>query len=373
MLFNKKLKSEGKCVVIGRCAWYNKIKLIFVKVYAMYQDYSQNQYYAPAWLDAKRTFSRFGLALAAFFIAAYAVIFAAEVVLMLFFPAAIENPVTLAVLNAVSMYVIAFPVYYIIIFRLERRARMRLPMKAREFIGFFCVAQLFMLVGARIGDATSGIVGRIFGTDPNNATSDMITSWPMPVILVTVVIIGPLFEELIFRKLMIDRLSIYGDKIAIIVSAVAFGLFHGNLFQFFYSMMLGLLLGYMYVKTGKMRYPYLMHAVINFFGSIVPLSIQPYLEELQELVAKTELNEVVDMSRYATCTLVVFAYLALQLIFVLAGAIILLKNLRRIRIDPYRRVDIPKGTRFSTVALNIGAMLYLLVCCAIFAMSLFLV
>lgn len=336
----------------------------------MYENYNQSQYYAPDWLDAKRTFSRFGLALTAFFIAAYAVVFAAEVVLMIFFPAAVDNPITMAVLNAISMYVVAFPVYYILVFRLDRRERMRLPMHLKEFIGFFCVAQLFMQIGARIGDAISAAVGDFLGITPNNDTAELITSWPLPVILLTAVIIGPLFEELIFRKLMLDRLSIYGDKIAIIVSAIAFGLFHGNLFQFFYSMMLGLLLGYMYVKTGKLRYPYLMHMAVNFFGSIVPISVQPYLDELNELVAKMELNEAIDMSRYGVCTAVVLAYLAFQLILIAAGAIILIKNARRIRIDPYRRVDIPRGTRFSTVTFNIGTMLYLLVSCALFAMSL---
>ena len=50
-----------------------------------------------------------------------------------------------------------------------------------------------------------------------------------------------------FRKLIIDRMSIYGDKLAIIVSSIAFGLFHGNFYQIFYATLIGFILGYVLV------------------------------------------------------------------------------------------------------------------------------
>ena len=342
----------------------------------MYQDYNQNQYYAPTWHDARKTFSRVGLALTAFFIAAYAVMLIAEIAIMLIFPNALEileDPIALIVLNAVSMYVIAFPIYFIIIARLEKRGRMRLPMRLGEFLGFFAVAQFFMLLGSWIGEFINSTLGEYLGIDPSNSTIDLITSCPLPVIFISAVVIGPLFEELIFRKLMIDRLSIYGDKIAIIVSAVAFGLFHGNLFQFFYSMLLGLLLGYMYVKTGKLRYPYLMHAVINFFGSIVPLTVQPYVDELIAMEEAAAIGEAIDTARQAVCEAVAYGYSVFQFLLMLVGVGVLLCNIRNVRIDPYKRAEIPRGARFVTVVFNVGAILFLLLSIAQFAMNLYLV
>ena len=44
-------------------------------------------------------------------------------------------------------------------------------------------------------------------------------------------ILAQVVEELIFRKLLIDRLHNYGEKAVIIFTAICFGLFHGNLTQ----------------------------------------------------------------------------------------------------------------------------------------------
>ncbi len=85
------------------------------------------------------------------------------------------------------------------------------------------------------------------------------------------VIAAPLLEEWIFRKLLIDRLHIFGEPTAILASALLFGLVHGNSAQFFLAFFLGLLFGVLYCKTGKIRYTILLHAIINFFASLPSL------------------------------------------------------------------------------------------------------
>ena len=81
-------------------------------------------------------------------------------------------------------------------------------------------------------------------------------------------LIPPVMEELLFRKLVIDRLRGFGDTPAILLSALVFALMHGNLQQVFYAFGSGILFGYLYLRTGKLRYPILCHAAINCFGAV---------------------------------------------------------------------------------------------------------
>ena len=68
----------------------------------------------------------------------------------------------------------------------------------------------------------------------------------------------------------------YGEKTAIVFSALAFALFHMNLFQFFYAFGLGLIFGYVYTRTSRLRYSVLMHMLID--------SIEEELDEAKPIL-----------------------------------------------------------------------------------------
>ena len=61
---------------------------------------------------------------------------------------------------------------------------------------------------------------------------------------------APIAEELLFRGYILRTLRPYGKRFAIFASAVLFGLFHGNLVQTPYAILVGLLLGYVTVEYG---------------------------------------------------------------------------------------------------------------------------
>lgn len=79
---------------------------------------------------------------------------------------------------------------------------------------------------------------------------------------------APIIEEFIFRKLLIDKISPHGEGIAIITSAMLFGLTHGNFGQFFLAFFLGLLFALIYVKTKNIKYTMGLHFMINTVASI---------------------------------------------------------------------------------------------------------
>ena len=131
------------------------------------------------------------------------------------------------------------------------------------FVMMYAVGTVFNLVGTYISQtAPAG------GTEQLDMINAMVTSG-IPTGIMMTVVIAPILEELIFRKLMLDRIRNYGEKTAIVFSALCFGLFHGNLTQFLYAFMIGLFLGYVYCKTGKVLYTMIMHALVNLISSSV--------------------------------------------------------------------------------------------------------
>ena len=77
------------------------------------------------------------------------------------------------------------------------------------------------------------------------------------------VVVAPIFEELVFRKFVLDRVGDLGEGIAVLSSALIFGLAHRNAGQFFLAFLLGLLFARIYLRTGKIVYTMLLHFLIN--------------------------------------------------------------------------------------------------------------
>lgn len=101
---------------------------------------------------------------------------------------------------------------------------------------------------------------------------DSLAAYPTVLNLLLGCVIAPVSEEVLFRKLLLDRLRPYGDKFAILASALCFGLFHGNLSQFFYAFAVGALFAYVVLRTGCLWQTMLLHALVNGTSLIlVPL------------------------------------------------------------------------------------------------------
>ena len=83
----------------------------------------------------------------------------------------------------------------------------------------------------------------------------------------TVGITGPILEEVLFRGIILDGfLNRYKPGKAIFWSALLFGLFHMNPWQFIPAFLTGLLLGYIYLKTRSLIPVIFIHIIINSFS-----------------------------------------------------------------------------------------------------------
>lgn len=100
-----------------------------------------------------------------------------------------------------------------------------------------------------------------------------------------VAIAGPILEELLFRgaveKLLLQR---YTPAKAILFSALIFGVFHLNPVQIVPAFLIGLMLGWMYYKTGSLI-PCIVAHILNNSLSVYLMSKFPDVEEVDELVS----------------------------------------------------------------------------------------
>lgn len=97
--------------------------------------------------------------------------------------------------------------------------------------------------------------------------SSLLYSVPTGVGVLLYGVVSPIGEELLFRLyLQRGMRPIVSPVTAIVMSALMFGLFHGNLIQGVYGFLMGCFLGYAYEKTGKWYVPVLCHGAANLLS-----------------------------------------------------------------------------------------------------------
>lgn len=85
-------------------------------------------------------------------------------------------------------------------------------------------------------------------------------------LVICIGILASLGEELVFRGLIYQRAkSYFGVGWAVGISSALFGIYHGNMVQFLYAVVLGILFSVLYEKTGTLLAPITAHIATNIF------------------------------------------------------------------------------------------------------------
>ena len=273
-----------------------------------------------------------------------------------------ESAIWSLLISSLVQYLIAFPVLLLTLIGTDRAVKKeKTKLSFDDFVLFLFIGEALMFAGNLIGTSLNGMVENLTGKLPENGIANIISETPSWLILVLAVIIGPIVEELIFRKIMIDRLSIYGDRAAIIFSAVAFGLMHGNLYQFFYAALLGALLGYVYTLTHNVRYTVYMHMIINFLGSVVALPVEKAMERLTELMESAANGQEVNITELFSSATITAAYSAIQYGMIAGGIIAFIYFLKkgRLKINNEKEIFLPDKEIYKNGIVNVGAILFI--------------
>ena len=103
----------------------------------------------------------------------------------------------------------------------------------------------------------------LFGLTVNEGINSVLSSEGMQVsMFLYVILFGPIMEEILFRGVLLHRLEKYGKVFAIVVSAISFGVFHGNLTQGIFAIIIGLLLGYVALEY-SLKWCIILHVFNN--------------------------------------------------------------------------------------------------------------
>lgn len=237
-------------------------------------------------MEARWQFSRLGWAFAGFFlVSAGAQMVSTLAVIFLDFVGILSlNMDAAMLLSQFSMYGIGFPVFYLLIKRIPAWEKSDPnPLGAGQMILWvvFCFGVTYIgnFMGQFLMRAIGGLNGHLMENPVDTMVMEM-SSWTM---FASTVIIAPVMEELMFRKLLLDRTVQYGQKTAVLVSGISFGLFHGNFFQFFYACAIGMVFAYLYTRTGRLRYCILLHMMINFVGGFLSLLLVQGMADQQPI------------------------------------------------------------------------------------------
>lgn len=144
------------------------------------------------------------------------------------------------------------------------------PGKRREQIlfGVFCFA-----AGGVLNIAWSGVLNLLRIQEYfSNQTQERLLSAELPVQIIGLGIVVPLAEELIFRGLTYRRMrQLFSVRAAVLLSAVLFAVYHGNLIQMIFAFPLALVLALVYEHGKLFIFPVLFHAGSNLTAILMQI------------------------------------------------------------------------------------------------------
>ena len=212
-----------------------------------------------------------------------------------------------------------------------------------------------------VGTFITSIIGIIKQSEVENVMVNLTSQISPWVNFLIVVIAAPIMEELLFRKFIVDRTARFGEGVSIVLSGLMFGLFHGNLNQFVYAFMIGVLFGFIYIKTRNIIYTIILHMIVNFLGGFVSsimLEKSNYFELMELMGTETNPEALMAFMQENALGLIVFMLYAMVLMaFVVAGIVLFFVNKRKFKLEA-GEITIEKGQRFKTIILNVGMILY---------------
>lgn len=268
------------------------------------------------------------------------------------FPQWQDNFTILLTVTMVPLYVLGFPFSFFVMRNKDVPSIEKHAMNAGQLMVAFLMCYGIMVAGNLIGLGVTAGIGLVKGSPVQNALLNVVTGGSLWVTAIFTVLCAPVFEEILFRKLICDKVLKYGEGCAVVLSGLIFGLFHMNFNQFFYAFFLGCFFAFVYVKTGCLKYTVLLHMAINFFGSVLGVII---------------LN--MDQTKpYAIVISVIYSLCVYGM--AIAGIVLLIRKRHTLTLAPGELI-IEKGQRFRTMILNTGMVLYCLILLAIMLVQAF--
>lgn len=296
--------------------------------------------------EHKKRFSHMWISLFVMLLIANVVQVIMSVVMLLINPAVALKADFLLLETFVSLHIAGLGVYFLMMRRkcpAVQKEKKRMTGKDFIVVFFICMAATYVFNYVSVGiNYLIGMIKHSPVVNPLEMTLGGNVVWQVFVVAIS----APIVEEIIFRKLMLDCLRPYGDKVAIWVTALAFAMFHGNLSQALYAFALGAIFAYIVIRTNDVRYSIAYHIIVNLFGTLI-----------------------LPMMALSEHMLLVMAAGLLVIVFIVAGVILFAMNVKKIVLEE-GGIALEKKARFKALYLNVGMVLYTLLCVFMFVLVL---
>ncbi len=145
------------------------------------------------------------------------------------------------------------------------------------------------------------------------------------------VVIAPVFEEFVFRGVLMDALKPYGNGFAIFTTGIMFGIAHANFQQLFYTMVIGICLGYIANVTDSIFSTTIIHAMVNGISGIMILLMST--NGVQEFILRGNSDEIPDGDMIWVAVFGIFMVSVFILMIVgFVSAIMKIRQIRRYKV-----------------------------------------
>jgi len=312
---------------------------------------------------AKKNYTAVGVMLSVFGIFMTALGTCYDPIMELFFGEGIRNEEWYTWVGNIAVTdVICLAAVMMVACKIEKTPVEKHKMTFGEFITCIFMNSGVIGAGLILGFLMESLMMRLCGTMGGQAISDMMIGSDDFWRILTVGIGAPIVEELIFRKFLIDRVHKYGEGIAILISGMLFGLFHGNFAQFFHTTGLGLFLAFIYVRTGKVWYTILFHMVVNMSTSVISMKLVnnlDYKKLYQLLEMDWESPEAMElMMEMFPAALALTGWVLFLIVSVIVGWVLWIRYRKKLFLK--KAPEHVEKKKLRTAFLNFG-MLYFLI------------
>ncbi len=258
-------------------------------------------------------------------------------------------------------FVIIYPAMYLLIRKLPKFTIEKKKLGIGGFIACLFITYFLMVAANVVGMMLNSAIGNATGNGAVNPLLDIVDDMSPFVMVLFAVILAPIWEELLFRKFLIDRVANYGEVTAMLMSGLMFGLYHGNLAQGTYAFAIGCFLAFIYMRTGKIGYTIAIHMCINGFSTYLTKFMLKGINitEMQGYLMNGDMEGYMRFVEENMAALAGIALVGMFIILVVIVGLILTIVLFKKFVFEHHEEEIAKGNRFKTAVLNPGMILFI--------------
>lgn len=166
----------------------------------------------------------------------------------------------------------------------------------------FCLG--VSVIGMFSASAVSAFIQAVFGVSSSLYPMPKPIGWGATIVyLLHVTVAAAIFEELVFRGVIMQSLRRFGDTFALVCSSALFGLVHHNLEQSIMAFIIGLAIGFFVLRSGSLKTGMLIHFAYNSIATVIDFATTDLSGQAEGIAS------LLVVSAYVIAGLVGFAFL----------------------------------------------------------------